>query len=228
MALRELSPPSRPIKRLRLRMKSDSSFTASDVETTFEWMGEGFWGRSTSATKPDLTSQTQTVTVCGIFDAVSLSGSSVGSDTPLILPLGKIFVPFGVQRTTSKLNVTSKMTSLRVNPTAACVPKAGESFDFEAKMERELIISGPVPSTRVIPVVLRGHCDISNAIPASALNPGFIGAYLPVTCQRTTQSGASSSVSYAFLIDSGIYVLLDEKAERLHSEYTVSSVEYAN
>lgn len=213
------------VKRIKMLLEIPSS-KSSETETWYEPLGQGLWGAITALRRVDGTGVQQHLTVCGIFDAISTSTRNVSQDLTASIPIGKVFIPFTI-KTNMSVDSSAKLTKLVVDQTTICAPAPGASFAFQTSMARQLRASPSLDaSPRTFSVGTKAQCTASERLPASSLKADLRGGYLDILCVGVTDSGKALTKRFAFLLDSGIYLLLEEKTEAGEGKYTILSVEY--
>jgi hypothetical protein len=213
------------VKRIKMLLEIPSS-KSSETETWYEPLGQSLWGAITLLRRVDGTGVQQHLTVCGIFDAISTSTRKVSQDLTASIPIGRVFVPFTI-KTDMSVDSSAKLTKLVVDPTTICLPAPGAAFAFQTSTARQLRASPSIDSSpRTFSVGITEQCKASERLSASSLKADLRGDYLDIICSGVTDSGKAITKRFAFLLDSGIYLLLEEKAEAGEGKYTILSVEY--
>ena len=213
------------VKRIKMLLEIPSS-KSSETETWYEPLGQGLWGAITVLRRVDGAGVQQHLTVCGMFDAISTSTRKVSQELTASMPIAKVFVPFTI-KTDMAVDSSAKLTKLVVDPTTICLPAPGAAFAFQTSTARQLRASPSVDSApRTFTVGIAEQCKASERLPASSLAADLRGDYLDIICAGATDSGHATTKRFAFLLDSGIYLLLEEKTEAGEGKYTILSVEY--
>ena len=224
--------PKSTLKRLQLSVEYPSrpSMKPSEIESRYEPLGNNMWGVISTLKRVDGTIAQQIVSVCGMFDALSVLAANFSIEQISILPIGKglLFVPFGMKTSIANDSVT-KLTRLDVEPKALCSPSSGSSFDYLARSDTQYTASVGFGSiNRTVAVTHKAHCDAIGRTSASTLNAKLKGDYLEVNCTGTTDAGKAWSRKFAYLIDSALYVYLETQTELSLARYTILDAEYEN
>jgi len=176
--------------------------------------------------RPNGTGAQQLITVCGMFDALAATSTNLSTNLTGIMPIGKIFVPFGMKKSFAADSL-ARITKFDVDPVVLCQPVAGSSFDYAVQSEVQYSVSpGPAASPKTTVVTLRGRCEASQRMPATGLLAGLRGDYIEVTCSSSNDTGRPLSRKLAYLVDSAFYLLLETKSDATSFKYTLLNVEY--
>lgn len=226
--LADLSRPKAPIRNIRMsRQMASQPGSLTEIDTRYEWLGTGLWGAVSVMRMSTGSTAQQTISLCGVFDLLLGQDNQVSLDQVIVVPLGKIFVPFGMKSDFSSAAL-GRMTNLVVDPSSACIPKAGSGFEFETRIETQLSSSGIFGSTRTVPSELKGRCELSGSLPGSALHPRIRGDYLLMTCTAKNQAGASITRRHAFIVESALAVPLETSTKEVQYRYSITDVQYAD
>jgi hypothetical protein len=228
--LLEPSAPRYALHRVKflMEMVSRANVQPSEIDSRYLAISDGLWGVMSTLQRSNGTGAQQVVTVCGIFDALSATTSTFTLDQNTVLPIGKIFVPFGM-KTNFSTDSVARMVKLDVNPNVACRPAPNTSFDFSTQTETQYKTSPSVASSvKTISVSAKGRCSVSEKRSAASLSPNLRGEYLDVTCTSMNDTGKSLTRRFAYLSDSALYLLLETKSDANQFKYSVLSVEYDN
>ncbi len=222
------SPPRSPLKRaqfkLELPLRPNAPYT--EIDSLYEPLGNGLWGVMSTLKRPNGSGAQQLVTVCGMFEALAATSTSLSTTLTGIMPIGKLFVPFGMKKSFAADSL-ARITKLDVDPLALCQPAAGSSFDYAVQIETQYALSpGTTASSKMNAVTLKGRCEASQRMPATGLHGGLRGDYIEVTCSGSNDAGKPLSRKFAYLVDSALYLLLETKSDANFYKYTVLNVEY--
>ena len=222
--LRKLPQADAPAAPLR-RIQFDIS-TGSKSEKTYERLDNGLWGVTERLPRRGDTAIARAVTLLGIVELTS--AMDVVSETTLALPAGKGFVPYGVT-TTSQTSLSRNTKSLTGDLQALMKPEPNARVSYVHATEGLLTISGGLRKmTKALNYETDITCSVAAAAESKSLHPALKGAYLPVTCDAKERGGSASTRTFAYLADSGIYVLLELTTGSRRETYKISGVEYAN
>jgi hypothetical protein len=224
------SQPKFPLKRAKFSMEFPSRPNAqlSELESRYEPLGDGLWGVMSTLKRSNGAGAQQVVTMCGMFDALAATSANASIDQTMAIPIGKVFVPMGM-KTNFVTDSVTRMSNITVDAKALCAPAAGSSFDYATQTETQYKVSpGFGGSPKTISVTIKGRCEASQKMPATALHSSLRGDYLAVMCSGTNDSGKLLARKFAYLLDSTIYILLETKSETSQFKYTVLDVEYEN
>ena len=221
------TPPRAPVKRMKFAMEvASSSAPAVEVESRYLYLGDGLWGILSTIKRPNFAGAQQAVSVCGMFDGVAATSTTTTIETTQSLPIGKLFVPFGM-RTGIANDAVAKLTNLSIDGASPCSPSPGSAFDFQTRTETQLKTSaGLFASGKVLTATIKGRCESSSAVPASGLHKDLRGEAVEVTCNGANDAGKPLVRKYAYLVHSGIYVLLETATESNRFKYRVLEAEY--
>lgn len=165
------------------------------------------------------------ITLCGLVPLVAESSSTTESSVGTVLPIGNIFVPFGI-KTNTDFNNRVKLVSLEASISSLCNPQPGVEFTYKTETEVVIKTSGVFSRTTRVKRTEAASCKTAAATkPASELLPSLQGTYLPVSCDVTLTNGAIRHIEYAFLIDSAFYLTAESTTElqRTKIQYTEAS-----
>jgi hypothetical protein len=168
----------------------------------------------------------QALSICGLITALSLGSSATVSASTTALPVGNMFVPFGVRSTT---DINRKQKLLRLETSAdLCAPTPGSEFSYRTETEHHFKIGGllgrTVSGVRTEQIVCKSAAETQ---PASSLHADLRGVALPVSCEMSTQGGDKSKTDYLFLPDAGLYVQVGEFVSAQTTRIQVKEVSYA-
>lgn len=218
--------PKSPLKRAKFSMETTARPNAQawEVESRYQRIGDGIWGVTSTLKRSGGTGAQQLVSVCGMFEALAVGSSNATIDQSTVIPMGKIFVPFGM-KTSFATESVARLSKLKVEPNGLCAPAPGASFAYTTQTETQYKVS-PGLGMKTVSVTINGRCEVSDRMPATALHPTLRGEYLEVRCSGTNDAGKPLSRKYAYLIDSAFYILLETKSEANQFRYTVADIEY--
>ena len=223
----EASLPKSPLKRAQFKMELPLRPNApnTEIDSLYEPLGNGLWGVMSTLRRPNGTGAQQLVTVCGMFDALAATSTNLSTNLTGIMPIGKIFVPFGMKKSFAADSL-ARITKFDVDPVALCQPVAGSSFDYAVQTEVQYTVSpGPTASPKTTVVTLKGQCEASQRMPAIGLLGGLRGDYIEVTCSGSNDAGRPLSRKFAYLVDSALYLLLETKSDANSFKYTLLNVD---
>jgi hypothetical protein len=225
--------PKSPLKRAKFSMEITSRPNAqsSEVESRYERVGDGLWGVMSTLKRSSGTGAQQLVSVCGMFEALAVTSANATFDRTAAIPIGKLFVPFGM-KTSVATDSVARLSKLNIEPNRVCAPAPGAAFSYTTQTETQYKVSpglgtlalGTLANT--VSVTINGRCEVSDKMPATALHRALRGGYLEVMCSGTNDAGKPLSRKYAYLIDSAFYILLETKSEANQFRYTIEDVEY--
>jgi len=181
---------------------SNFGLVVATFRTSYALQNNGLWATATTGSMSGVGSAgsavTSEISLCGLL---SLAGMTQAASEVPVLPT----LP-GPITATENLTWRSRTTALQTASPNICSPTSGSAFSLRAVIE-EYRKGTVLALTRSRTVELA--CNVgAEAKPASRLAGWFRGAALAVHCTRTTNAEDREQLEYAFLIDSGLYVLL--------------------
>ena len=169
----------------------------------------------------------QSLSLCGLATLINVSSSSGRIDTSAILPIGRAFIPFGIQSTTD-MTRKFRVTSLETSYKDICAPKPGEEFSFRMETETQARISGTFSRSNVVNGIDEISCKVAaDPKPATGSLAIFNVETLGVSCSRKVKSGEKIDLEYVFLRDAGLYLQLQEKADVQSASTQYMEIEFA-
>ena len=199
-----------------------------EVQSNFSRQETGLWavvavGGFTSGSGA---TTSQYLSLCGLITLVRSDSFSAKLDTTTAIPFGRIFVPFGI-RSIIDVWVRARVKEFRTTHEGICSPVAGATFTYQIKSEVQTKTSGMFGRTRITTTEADATCTVAKeANPAKQLSSSFHGDFLGVSCEIISSSGQKSTVDSAFLVDSGIYLTLNESSPTRTMKVQFTTVEY--
>lgn len=168
-----------------------------------------------------------TMTLCGLVPLVGESSSTTTSTVGTVLPVGNVFVPFGL-KTNVDFNNRVKLVVLEASIPSLCSPQFGTEFTYKTETEVVVKTSGVFGRTTQVKRTETASCKTAAASKlASELLPSLLGMYLPVSCDVTLTNGAKKHVEYAYLIDSAFYLLTEATTDLQRTKIQYVEASYA-
>jgi hypothetical protein len=183
----------------------------SGVLTYYERLENGLWGVTQVATDSRGNFIQRQVTLSGL---IALGGTLQAVTTSELATFFR--VPIFLGPVTRAYNGTSQSDNLKGDLATLTNPAPGSQFSYELSMQ---IHNGSKTSNREI----RAFCAAGTSASAATLHPKLRGSFLPVTCEQV-RDGAASTIKYAYLIESGLYVATSASYGR---DIVFADVEYA-
>ena len=219
-----LQPSEQPVRKLIL--EETYAGRTNSKELTLEYLPGGLLftvDKSTGASA--MASSRLTL---GLLELLGSSDSvlKLGSYASVI---GKAYIPLSL---TSSLEAssTSGVSELTGDLRQVAMAAANSAFSFVATTNTRRVIktNGMFGSTRNSDLsnTYSFACRIGGDKPARELFEGLRGAYREVTCDFKNVKGPSSQQTFAFLVDSGVYITLSMHGERFNFDYKITGVEY--
>jgi hypothetical protein len=153
----------------------------------------------------------RTLDLCGLVPLLSAGQSSSDEDRQTIVPIGKIFMPFGFA-ITRNTGLTVRVVGFSASTPNLCAPIPGSEFSFHIEADQTLFGSGlsgkPVRSLSDFDCKTAGGIVTANQIQAV-----FPGDGLQVTCNISSSSATSKAKSkndYVFLLAIGRYFAVSQ------------------
>ena len=154
----------------------------------------------------------QSLSLCGLVTLVSTMSATTYNDLTAAIPIGKIFVPFGM-RSSIDQSRRQRVTNLETDANV-CAPAPSTDFSYRTETEVLSSTSGLLRLSNSTKRDEHFACKVNaESIPASKIFPSLRGDSLRVTCERTAGWGGKITREYAFLKDAALYVLLSETGE---------------
>lgn len=219
--------PTAVLRRIRGEIESGSS--KPRAERYFERLDNGLWGVTLLIPVRGVIVR-RMLTLQGIIDLATVSQIAREIDVPGLVPIGKIFLSYSVTKDL-RANGTTNSTALSGDLATLVSPSLGAKFSFEHAWDAQSIVTttGLFGGTRTsnTSLTLKQSCVSQKEGDATELHPKLKGRYLQVECEGEFLNGANVSRRYAYLTDSGLYVLLSSTIGGNKDTYTITDVEYA-
>lgn len=165
--------------------------------------------------------------LCGLATVLSESQSTTDTSATSAIPIGKLFVPFGVKSSIDFSN-RYRLSSLEASIPSLCKPVAGEEFSFKFEAEHTMKTSGLFGGTKLIRRSAHSKCKVAaEAISAKQVHPSLQGEALLVSCESEDQNNKNSTEEYVYLKDSAFYLLTGRVDEWQRSKIQYLAVPYA-
>jgi hypothetical protein len=222
-------PISAPLKLIRMRHKDSQS--EMDMERYFERRESRLW-IVTDVYRGKTTRFVRWLAFEGMVGLTKVVDFGGDFKSGPFVPLGKLFV--SVQETKNLRSQGYMNAATATGDFAAIInPKAGEKFSFEVKLEGKntVVISGGLfgPSTRTSEIknYSSTNCTVGASKVATSLSTTLRGTYFPVTCEGFDSHNDVKTVSdWAYLVDSGVYVVLRYVVGEQELRYQILDAEY--
>ncbi len=220
--------PSAPLRLIRGVVESGSAKPAA--ERHFERLENGLWGVTLVITVRGAIIR-RSLTLQGLVPLATVTEIAREYDSTSLVPIGKIFLSYSVTKDL-KANGSTNTTALSGDLEQMVVPAMGSKFSVEHSWDAQTSVttSGLFGGTRTSnrSLSLKQTCTAKKEGDAASLHGQLRGKYLLVSCEGTLNNGSTRSEQYAFLPDSGLYVLLSTATDGHEDKYTITEVEYAN
>lgn len=165
--------------------------------------------------------------LCGLMTVLSESQSTTDTSSAAVIPMGKLFVPFGVKSSVDFSN-RYRLMKLDASIPSVCKPAEGEAFSFQFEAEHTMKTSGLFGGTKVIRRASKSKCKVAGeAIPASKINSSLQGDALLVSCESEDQNEKKSTEEYVYLKDSAFYLMTSRVDEWQRSKIQYTAAPYA-
>ncbi len=219
--------PAAPLRLIRGVVESGGAKPAA--ERHFELLDSGLWGVTLVITVRGAIIR-RSLTLQGLLPLATVSEIAREYDSASLVPIGKIFLSFSVTKDL-KANGSTNTTALSGGLEQMVVPTMGSKFSFEQAWDAQTSVttSGLFGGTRTsnLNLGLKQTCTAEKEGDAASLHGKLRGKYLLVNCEGALSNGSARSDQYAFLPDSGIYILLSTATDGRADKYTITDVEYA-
>lgn len=220
--------PSAPLRLIRGVVESGGAKPAS--ERHFERLENGLWGVTLIITVRGAIIR-RSLTLQGLVPLATVTEIAREYDYAASVPIGKIFLPYSVTKDL-KASGSTNTTALSGDLEQMVVPATGSQFSFEHSWDAQTSVttSGLFGGTRTsnLRLSLKQTCTTEKEGDAASLHGKLRGKYLLVSCEGALNNGSTRSDQYAFLPDSGLYVLLSTSTNGHVDKYTIVDVEYVN
>ena len=221
---------SEPPALLRVvRGEIESGSTKPKAERYFERLENGLWGVTLLIPVRGVIVR-RMLTLNGIIDLATATQIAREIDVPSLVPVGKYFLSFSITKDLKTSGITNT-TALSGDLGTLVSPTAGAKFSFEHAWDAQATTTttGLFGGTRTsnISIALKQICTVEKEAEATELHSKLKGKYLLVACNGEFQNGKSVSKQFAFVRDSGLYLLLSSTIDGNKDTYTITDVEYA-
>ncbi|MCV2358247.1 hypothetical protein LNV08_04595 [Paucibacter sp. TC2R-5] len=167
------------------------------------------------------------MSVCGLITVLSESQSSTDTSSTSILPIGKLFIPFGIKSSVDFAN-RYRLTKLESSYPSLCNPSVGQEFNYKFLYELTMKTSGIFGGTKVFERSSYAKCKVGNeSVPANKLHESLQGEALLVACEAEDQDGKKNSADYFFLKDSAYYLMTSRVDDWQRSKLSYTAIPYA-
>lgn len=161
------------------------------------------------------------ISLCGLVILVSESASTTETSITTLLPIGKMFVPFGVNSSTD-FNSRYRASSFTTSTPGLCLPTPGADFTYTVEGELTIKTSGLFGRTTNVHRTSKSLCKVaSSPMAAASLNPTLQGEALAVSCEVEVQPGKKRTADYVYLIDSQFYL-----TTKTADDWQITSIQY--
>lgn len=182
---------------------------------------------SFSSTTGNLSGISQSITLCGLIDIVSQSSSNFEKRLTSIFPLGKIFIQFGI-KTNEDFAAASRIVAFETNAANLCTPTIGSEFSYRIEMENSLKTTSFLGGTKKSRSTFEYICRAGKVMQsASQLLTSLTGDSLSVTCETTPSQSNKVKFEYAYLIDSGLFLIVSQETGSVTMKMNYSDAEYS-
>ena len=219
--------PKRDAVRMQLRslkIDIDTGSETAKAERIFYPLENGLTG--IMEVLPSRNSQAQSLSLHGLIDLVWMMEMVTSSESVVPIPIGKVFVPFGINRST-KTSVLRKTSSLSGDLKSLNSPSPEMRFSYQQNIDAELTSKGLLSLSTNFRSETTVTCNVQGAVDAKTLHPKFQGAYLPVSCEGKDPKGPLIVREFAYLVDSQVYLLLSLSGGDQKEKYKITDVEYS-
>ncbi len=224
-AMSQAAEPRARIVRLVLEMRLAANAPLVKAFSNYNWQGHSIWGVQSDLHIGKRLLSRYALSLCGFFDLASASRMQDGAETTIPVPIGKATVPFSFSYS-GTVERTTRITRLDADPLAVCAPRAA-SFDFETETETRITTSRAFSQSTAEKSIAKARCDVGRESAASTLHPKLRGNRVDVTCAGADRDGRPFKWSYAYLVDSELYLSLQQESGKTMVESRVADVEYA-
>jgi hypothetical protein len=221
--------PSRPIAGYtaieEIDHKTNFNKVYVDVKRQFFVLENGLLGSESVSAFREQESQgsTRGVSLCGLIGLIAESASTMQNTVPLVV--GKFFLPNGLKSTVD-FNNRMRLVGFDASVPSVCAPMPGSQFTYRAEAEVTRRTSGVFTRTSTSRETVAGSCAVGNERQAaSKLHPGLQGDYLTVSCDTET-GGKKYKTNYAFVLESGVYLMMQRSGEWQTSSLQYTDVRY--
>lgn len=173
---------------------------------THERQDTGLWAASGSGgfTSGTASGSGQSLTLCGLQILLMSSTSMNQTNIPTVVPVGGIFVPFGV-RSSFTTGTRMRVSKFETQAENICALEPGATFSYRAESEAWVKTSGLFG----VSTSARGAYEVAcraagETKPARELGIPVDGDALQVSCEKTLQGG-KAKLEYVFARRLGMY-----------------------
>lgn len=208
--------------------KSNFNVIQADQRTEFATLENGLIGtRSSTAFRSGKGQGSgKGMTLCGLILLVAESSSTSNTSVTTVLPVGKLFLPFGIKSSVD-FNTRLKLVAFEASIPSVCAISPGLEFTYRTEIDAQTKSSGLFGGTTSVRRTEAANCKTAaTASLASQIFSTLSGEYLAVTCDVVIQSGAKKQVQYAFLRESSMYIGLEQIDEWQKAKTTYTELEY--
>jgi hypothetical protein len=169
----------------------------------------------------------QTLSLCGLVPVLGEAAGLSNSALTTAAPAGAAFLPLNFSLSLQSAT-RRRLSRFEANPSNLCQPTPGMEFSLQMESEVQSKANGQVySSNKQFTLTEQAKCKVSpDLFPASNLNSSMRGQYLAVSCAYTADPSNDRKVEYAFLLASGMYVVLGEVAKWQTDKARYESVKY--
>lgn len=197
-----------------------------DRSATYSLQDNGLWAIAVVGTSSTGSGASLKLSLCGLVTLIQTAAGTSSWETPSVVPFKKLFLPFGI-RSTLDTNIRIRLKSFETSAKNICAPTSGSQFTYRMDTERQLKTSGPFGGGKVVNHTYDVHCSVGRELkPASEISSSLRGGALPVVCESTAGTGEKIASEYAFLQESGLYVMLTESTDIQTSRVAYKDVQY--
>lgn len=223
------APPQAPLKLIRMMQKGSRGETAQ--EWHYQRLESGLWGVThliPNPVRPTIGMLRQTIAIHGLAELAWLDESSPYTINQPRVAIDQAFRPFAINNTLRARHIGT-VTELGGNIVALITLSPGVGFSFSRSFETATKIPGEKPLSTQIKKAT-GSNTIScttTATPetAATLHLDLKGAFLRLICNT---EGREGSTERAFLLDSGVAILVSATFADGHTEpFIITEVHYS-
>jgi hypothetical protein len=216
--------PAAPLRLIRGHVASGGARPPAD--RYYERLDNGLWGVTLVITVRGAVIRRQ-LTLQGMLPLATVSEIDRDYDVNSFVPFGPSIVAFGVTKNL-KANGSTNTTSLSGDLERLVAPAQGTAFSFEHAWEANVTTPGVFGGTRStsLSLGLQQKCVAEKEGEANTLHEKLRGKFLLVRCEGKLNNGSARSDEFAYLPESGVYVLLGSSTNGNTDRYTIADVEY--
>lgn len=151
--------------------------------------------------------------LCGLVLLLTEAQSTNTIDATTALPVGRLFVPFGMKSST-EFSSRYLVTSLTSSASSLCNPAPGTELSARIEADRTIRTQGLFSKTNSFKLVQEIRCTVGTEPKAGKLlHESVLGDYLEVECKISMPDSKTGTAKYAFLIESRYYLPIEETNE---------------